>query len=112
MTCPDKVFINSYTDITFTISAEDVAAGGSPSFQVSDISELSITLTLAGVAPVTKTWGAGQISDNGNETVNLSLEPADITTSGTYVVTGVLTDTSAKTRTLVMCPNIISFHDD
>ena len=99
MTCLDKVFISTHTEIQVTVL---------DGFTVADISNISVEIS-CGLISVTKTLGSGvEISGS---TLIITLDNSDITVSGLYKITAVLTDTSANVKRLNVCEEFMRFYD-
>ena len=99
MTCTDKVFVSTHTEIHVTVL---------DGFTVSDISGMSVEFS-CGLLSVTKTLGSGvEISGS---TLIITLDNTDITIAGLYKITALLTDTSANVKRLNVCEESLRFYD-
>ena len=100
MTAQSKVYIASDVDVTLTITS---------GFTVSDIDDLSLTLT-KGATVITKTLGAGELAISGSGVVGV-IDRTDVTEAGYYDISLVLThDSSTKQTRLTPDPETIQFH--
>ena len=100
MACGDKVYIESFTEIVFTVSP----------FTVSDISEIIFTFTLDANNILTKKLSTGGVTISGDSLL-LEIDETDITEPGPYTITSTLTDLGTKIRKLNVCPESVTFHE-
>jgi hypothetical protein len=100
MACPPKLYINSDHVISF---------GTLTNFTLSDVSDLSVTLS-DGTNTVTKTMSGGGV-EIVDSVMFFVLTETDVTTSGVYKVSVMLTDTEGNTIRLTPCPETLRFYD-
>jgi hypothetical protein len=100
MTCQPKLYVESDYSISF---------GTLTNFTISDVADLSITLS-NDTAAKTKTKSGGGVQIVGG-VMFFVLTETDVTTSGVYKVSVMLTDTEGNTIRLTPCPETLRFYD-